>query len=56
VPGLDVAGTIAELGADADGFAVGDKVFGMLFPALGSFAAADRWRFWRVVRPVRGCG
>jgi NADPH:quinone reductase len=38
VPGLDVAGTVAELGADADGWAVGDKVFGMLLPALGSFA------------------
>ncbi len=38
VPGLDVAGTVAGLGDGADGFAVGDKVFGMLFPALGSFA------------------
>jgi NADPH2:quinone reductase len=38
VPGLDVAGTVAELGAEADGWAVGDKVFGMLLPALGSFA------------------
>jgi NADPH:quinone reductase-like Zn-dependent oxidoreductase len=37
VPGLDVAGTVAGLGEDADGFAVGDKVFGML-PDLGSFA------------------
>jgi NADPH:quinone reductase-like Zn-dependent oxidoreductase len=38
VPGLDVAGTVAGLGDGTDGFAVGDKVFGMLFPALGSFA------------------
>ena len=38
VPGLDVAGTVAGLGAGAGGFAVGDEVFGMLFPALGSFA------------------
>jgi NADPH:quinone reductase-like Zn-dependent oxidoreductase len=38
VPGLDVAGTVAELGDGAAGFAVGDRVFGMLLPSLGSFA------------------
>jgi NADPH2:quinone reductase len=38
VPGLDVAGTVAGLGEGVDGFAVGDKVFGMLFPGLGGFA------------------
>jgi NADPH:quinone reductase-like Zn-dependent oxidoreductase len=35
VPGLDVAGTVAAIGADVTSFAVGDEVFGI---AKGSFA------------------
>ena len=35
VPGIDVAGTVAEVGADVTRFAVGDSVYGM---SRGSFA------------------
>ena len=39
--GLDLAGTIAEVGSDVTGFAVGDRVFGTanaMFGASGAFA------------------
>jgi Alcohol dehydrogenase GroES-like domain len=38
VPGLDVAGTVEEMGEGATRFALGDRVFGMLLPSLGGFA------------------
>lgn len=39
VPGMDVAGTVVELGKGVSSFAVGDAIFGMLPPArLGGYA------------------
>ncbi|HWO67353.1 MAG TPA: NADP-dependent oxidoreductase [Umezawaea sp.] len=39
VPGIDVAGTVAELGEGVDGFAVGDPVIGFLPMGAGGAAA-----------------
>ncbi|BCJ48307.1 NADPH:quinone reductase [Actinoplanes ianthinogenes] len=39
-PGIDVSGTVAELGADVTGFQVGDRVVGFL-PMTGDGAAAE---------------
>jgi NADPH:quinone reductase-like Zn-dependent oxidoreductase len=39
-PGIDVSGTIAELGEDVEGFQVGDRVVGFL-PMAGDGAAAE---------------
>ncbi|WP_280264740.1 NADP-dependent oxidoreductase [Nocardia wallacei] len=36
--GLDVSGTVAELGADVTAFGVGDEVFGMLLSRSGAYA------------------
>jgi NADPH:quinone reductase-like Zn-dependent oxidoreductase len=42
IPGTDVSGVVAALGADVDGFSVGDEVFGLLrFPGLGGDAYAE---------------
>lgn len=42
VPGTDVSGVVAALGADVDGFTVGDEVFGLLrFPSLEGSAYAE---------------
>src|SRR3954453_14568015 len=46
VPGLDVAGTIAAIGAEVTGFAVGDEVFGI---GKGSFAEYTAAREDRLV-------
>jgi NADPH:quinone reductase-like Zn-dependent oxidoreductase len=40
VPGLDVAGTVVEVGAKATRFAVGDEVFGIARGAFAEYAAA----------------
>jgi len=39
VPGLDVAGTVAEVGSAVTGFAVGDGVFGISRGSFAEFAA-----------------
>jgi NADPH:quinone reductase-like Zn-dependent oxidoreductase len=40
IPGTDMSGVIAAIGADVQGFAVGDEVFGMVrFPTFGESAA-----------------
>lgn len=42
IPGTDVSGVVAALGADVDGLAVGDEVFGLLrFPGLEGSAYAE---------------
>ena len=38
VPGLDVAGTVAAVGADVTGFAVGEEVFGIGHSSLAEYA------------------
>jgi NADPH:quinone reductase-like Zn-dependent oxidoreductase len=40
VPGVDVAGTVVEIGADVTKFAVGDEVLGMSRGSFAEFAAA----------------
>nr|WP_198151881.1 NADP-dependent oxidoreductase [Kibdelosporangium sp. MJ126-NF4]CEL20611.1 putative zinc-binding oxidoreductase [Kibdelosporangium sp. MJ126-NF4]CTQ89522.1 putative zinc-binding oxidoreductase [Kibdelosporangium sp. MJ126-NF4] len=41
-PGTDVSGVVEALGADVDGFAVGDEVFGLLrFPSLKGSGYAE---------------
>ena len=40
VPGLDVAGTVAAIGADVTRFVVGDEVFGIGKGSLGDYACA----------------
>src|SRR5690242_5961785 len=40
VPGLDVAGTVVELGASVTRFRVGDEVFGIAAGSLAEYAAA----------------
>ena len=42
IPGTDVSGVVAALGADVDGLSVGDQVFSMLrFPSLDGHAYAE---------------
>jgi NADPH:quinone reductase-like Zn-dependent oxidoreductase len=42
IPGTDVSGVIAAVGADVDGFSVGDEVFSMLrFPGFDGHAYAE---------------
>lgn len=42
IPGTDVSGVVAAVGADVDGFSVGDEVFGLLrFPTLEGSAYAE---------------
>jgi NADPH:quinone reductase-like Zn-dependent oxidoreductase len=38
VPGIEVSGRVHELGADVDGFVVGDRVIGLPYFALGGYA------------------
>ena len=40
VPGLDVAGTVVEVGAEVDGFEVGDEVYGIATGAYAEYAGA----------------
>jgi NADPH:quinone reductase-like Zn-dependent oxidoreductase len=40
VPGLDVAGTVAETGADVTGFQAGEEVFGIARGSFAEYAAA----------------
>ncbi len=51
VPGLDVAGTVAAVGADVTGFAVGEEVFGI---GHGSFAEYARAGPAKLVRKPAG--
>jgi NADPH:quinone reductase-like Zn-dependent oxidoreductase len=41
IPGLDVAGTVVEVGADVTGFAVGDEVYGVATGSYAEYARAD---------------
>ena len=41
VPGLDLAGTIAEVGAEVTGWAVGDDVYGIGRGSFAEYAVAD---------------
>jgi NADPH:quinone reductase-like Zn-dependent oxidoreductase len=47
VPGLDVAGTVAEVGAKVTRFAVGDEVFGIARGAFAEYAAAREGKLAR---------
>ena len=40
VPGLDVAGTVVEVGSSVTRFAVGDEVFGISRGSFAEYAAA----------------
>jgi NADPH:quinone reductase-like Zn-dependent oxidoreductase len=51
VPGQDVAGTVAAVGADVTGFAVGEEVFGI---GRGSFAEYARARPDKLARKPAG--
>lgn len=51
VAGMDVAGTVVEVGAEVTGFAVGDEVFGV---ARGSFAEYARAKANAVARKPAG--
>jgi NADPH:quinone reductase-like Zn-dependent oxidoreductase len=41
VRGMDVAGTVVEVGTDVTGFAIGDPVFGIAAGGLAEFATAS---------------
>ena len=51
VPGLDVAGTVAAVGADVTGFRPGDDVFGIARGSFAEYAAAREDRLAR--KPAR---
>jgi NADPH:quinone reductase-like Zn-dependent oxidoreductase len=51
VPGLDVAGTVAAVGADVTGLAVGDEVFGIGRGSFAEYACARRDKL--VLKPAR---
>ncbi|WP_436794282.1 NAD(P)-dependent alcohol dehydrogenase [Actinospongicola halichondriae] len=40
VPGLDLSGTVVEVGADVDAFAIGDEVYGVGIGAFAEYAVA----------------
>lgn len=47
VPGLDVAGTVVEVGDDVTRFQVGDEVFGIAQGSFAEYAAADEAKLAR---------
>jgi NADPH:quinone reductase-like Zn-dependent oxidoreductase len=51
VPGLDVAGTVAAVGADVSRFQVGDEVFGIARGSFAEYAAAQEDKLVR--KPAR---
>ena len=51
VPGLDVAGTVAAVGADVGRFQVGDEVFGIARGSFAEYAAAQEDKLVR--KPAR---
>jgi NADPH:quinone reductase-like Zn-dependent oxidoreductase len=51
VPGLDVAGTVAAVGADVTRFQVGDEVFGISRGSFAEYAAAREDKLLR--KPAR---
>lgn len=51
VPGLDVAGTVAAVGADVSRFSVGDEVLGIARGSLAEFAAAKESKL--VAKPTQ---
>src|SRR6188474_2883113 len=51
VPGLDVAGTVAAVGADVTRFQIGDEVFGISRGAFAEYAAARQDKL--VAKPSR---
>jgi NADPH:quinone reductase-like Zn-dependent oxidoreductase len=55
VPGLDVAGTVAEVGSAVSGCAVGDEVFGISRGSFADFAAAREDKLSHRSRPGRHC-
>ncbi|MFC4563301.1 alcohol dehydrogenase catalytic domain-containing protein [Nocardiopsis mangrovi] len=53
VPGIDLAGTVAELGADVTGLDVGDRVVAMLpLDSAGPAAAGAEFGTGATYRPV----
>lgn len=52
VPGLDVAGVVERVGADVEGFAVGDRVVGMADGSLTELAVAPAAKLARAPRDL----
>mgnify|MGYP000023549468 FL=1 len=51
-PGLDVAGNVAALGEGVDGFAIGDRVFGIAISSFAEYAVAPVAKLQRMPRGI----